>query len=460
MEKLKRQLIPFLFLALPLCAGPLAATDLAPYDPGSRSPARGGAFVARADDVTALFANPAGLAFLKGLRFKTNIYFGQPALTASRPATGATYESNPRLFRGTLAASWQFMKGVTAGVGFYTPYQSSTVWPYVWPADQASNKAALSATVIRPALAVELPGGLALGLGLDIVKAKSSWRHILAFNMEKYPLPRDALIQSNHEVSGTGVGFTAGLLWKAHPMLRFGANYQNGVAMDLAGKNSFNIGWDNDFYILPDPVEARRRLYNLLVVYYSAQPVESRWAFPRSFAGGLEFSPSSRLSVELDLEWTGWSGMGDWTFRSLNPDDGLSPAFTPELQEFYGIKPDYGVQSAGLVLEDTWRIKAGLEVVPAAGFALRAGFARHPGPMPASEIGPVFPCLDRNVVSLGFGYEGAFFSMGSDDKLGEISFDVFFQYGFSKKSGSSLTGEEMAYQDKPWTLGLGVGAIF
>jgi hypothetical protein len=43
------------------------------------------------------------------------------------------------------------------------------------------------------------------------------------------------------------------------------SKYQHGVQVGLSGKNTFLIGWENDFAILPDPVEARRRLYSLLV---------------------------------------------------------------------------------------------------------------------------------------------------------------------------------------------------
>jgi len=460
MEKSKSLLLPFLSLTLAVSSFPLTAADYEPYDPGSRAPALGGAFVARADDVTALFANPAGLAFLKGLRFKTNFFGGKPALSAVQPAGGSTFRSDPLHFSGSFAASWQFLDKITAGVGFYIPYHFSTIWPSTWPGDRISSKASLNSIVIRPAVAVELMDGLALGVGLDLVRAKASWNHILTFNMEKYPLPQDATVGSQYQVSGSGTGFTAGILWKAHPMVRCGAKYQHRAGVDLSGKNVFLIGWDDDYVILPDPAQRQRRLRDLLLVFYSGQPVASRWTFPREIVCGVAFIPSARWSFELDLQWNGWSEMGVWEFKSLNPEDRLSPAFTPELQEFYGIKPDYGRQGAGLVLKDSWRVKAGLEVAPAAGFAVRAGFARHPSPAAEADLNPVHPCLDRDVVSLGFGYEGAFFSMGSDNKLGEISFDVFFQYGFSKKGVSAVPGIEFAYQDKPWNVGVGVGAIF
>ncbi|MBN2207029.1 MAG: outer membrane protein transport protein, partial [Candidatus Aminicenantes bacterium] len=147
MDKPTRRRLPLLSVLISAVASlGLAATDYAPYDPGSRAPALGGAFVARADDVSALFANPAGLAFLKGLRFKTNLFYGQPVLSAAQTASGATYESNPRHFRGTLAASWQFLNKVTAGVGFFSPYHFSTFWPYGWPGNRMSIQSSLTST--------------------------------------------------------------------------------------------------------------------------------------------------------------------------------------------------------------------------------------------------------------------------------------------------------------------------
>jgi len=48
------------------------------------------------------------------------------------PSSGPATTSNPIQFRGSFAASWQFLKGVSAGVGFFMPYHFFTEWPYNW----------------------------------------------------------------------------------------------------------------------------------------------------------------------------------------------------------------------------------------------------------------------------------------------------------------------------------------
>jgi long-chain fatty acid transport protein len=443
------------------CSFPLAASDFSPYEAGTRASGLGGAFAARADDPSALFYNPAGLAFQKGLRIKTSLFFGKPGLSARWPSNGPATTSDPLQFRGSFAASWRFLKGVSAGVGFFMPYHFFTEWPYNWVGHEFAITSSLSSVFFRPAVSIELLKGLSLGVGLDVVFAKTSWSYIRPFNLERFPLPQDIDINSSTAMSGTGTGFVAGLLWKAHPLIQFGLRYQHHVAIDLSGRNDFFIPYlDIGDITVPDPVLPRKRVINLLNAFYSFQRVTSRITLPKEIVWGMVFAPAASLSFQLDLQWNGWSELGKWEFRSVNADDNLSPAFTPQLQEFYGIAPDYGYQSAGLVLKDAWRIKAGLEYRPGPGLALRAGFARQQGSTAAADLNPVHPDQDRNLVSLGFGYEGPLFSITTDEKLSDLSFDVYVRYGFSKKDASEIPAAPLIYQSKPWNFGVGVGVFF
>lgn len=75
-------------------------------------------------------------------------------------------------------------------------------------------------------------------------------------------------------------------------------------------------------------------------------------------------------------------------------------------------------------------------------------------------LNPVYPDLDRTILSLGFGYEGPFFSIWDRKEMGRISVDVFFQYARAKKTTSSLLPVELTYDGNRWVLGIGVGFIF
>ncbi len=442
-------------------SGSLTASDNSPYEPGARASGLGGAFTARADDPSALFYNPAGLAFQKGLRFKTNLFFGKPGLSARWPSSGATTTDNSFQFRGSFAASWQFLKGVSAGVGFFIPYHFFTEWPFNWVGHELAITSSLNSVFFRPAVSIELLRGLSLGVGLDFVRVKTSWSYIRPFNLETFPLSKDIDINSSTAMSGTGTGFVAGLMWKAHPLIQFGLRYQHHVKINLSGRNDFFIPYlDIGEATVPDPVLPSRRLRVLLSEFYSVQRVTSRITLPKEIVWGMVFAPAASLSFQLDLQWNSWSELGKWEFRSVNADANLSPAFTPQLQEFYGIAPDYGHQSAGLILKDAWRIKGGLEYRPGPGLALRAGFARQKGSTAAADLNPVNPDPDRNLISLGFGYDGPLLSITTDQKLSDLSFDVYVRYGFSKKEASAIPEAPLIYQAKPWDLGVGVGLFF
>ena len=128
--------------------------------------------------------------------------------------------------------------------------------------------------------------------------------------------------------------------------------------------------------------------------------------------------------------------------------------------DFFGITPDYAVQSADLSWKDTMHIKFGMEFHLSDNISFRAGYAQHPSAVKDSIIHPVIPDLDRNLISFGFGYAGPLFSIWDDEKLNDFSFDIFIQYMFSKDKISSIPGYEYTYDTDRLVIGLGMGFVF
>jgi len=79
---LKRKFIFLLVAVLGMNAGYLSATVLTLYNVGSKAATMAGAFVGRADNTTAIYYNPAGLAFQKGLSFRVNVSYYNYAVKA------------------------------------------------------------------------------------------------------------------------------------------------------------------------------------------------------------------------------------------------------------------------------------------------------------------------------------------------------------------------------------------
>jgi len=458
-------LVPLLLLSLlPLSHAPaLRSQDFAFHDVGARAASLGGAFTAQADDLSAIYYNPAGLAFLDGFRIKTSLTFATREITAYSPAADRTFRTAPHELMGNFFLSWRPLKGISLGAGFYTPYNFDSIWPSYWGGERVSMAAKLQARTFRGVLAVEPVKGLALAAALDFVSMSASWDLRLPFELETYTLPHEIEVMSRHEASGRGTGFALGALWKVFSGLQIGARYQKSATVDLAGRNTFvfpnNLQFGSD--TVPDPYAPYISVLQLLNKYYAPQDTTGRLTTPREIAGGILLRPFGRLALNIDAEWQRWSEFGLWQFTSVNAGGVLSPAFTPVYEEFYGIAPDYGVQGVDLALRDSKKLKAGIEYRLGRWFALRGGFARHESSVETAGRTPLYPDPAFDIYSFGAGYEGPLYSIWDEEKtVSRLSIEFFARYAAAKEAVSTLPGLEMSYGARRWVAGVGVGFIF
>jgi long-chain fatty acid transport protein len=460
---LTRILITVLVTVLIAALAPdrLRAQDFSFHETSARAAGLGGAFTARADDATALFYNPAGLAFLSGFRVKTNIMFGQRQTSASWPDGGASATTEPSEFLGNAALCWQPFKGLTIGTGLFSPFMYESYWTPGWDGETVDGRNRLRTLYFRTAVAVEPIKGLALGAGLDIISSTVRWRHAIPFNIPNYPQPHDIMVDSNEQLHGRGLSFVAGALWKVVPAVQIGARYEEHVPIDYTGTDIFNSQLDVSGLTIPDPVLGTRGVMSLVDFYYRTQNVTASLTLPRVIAGGLALTPLKPLSIYLDVEWDRWSEFGSWVFTANDEGLGLNPSFTPQYQEFYGLELNYGVQGVAFALHDTTAVKTGIEYRPGKYVAVRAGYAREQSSVDEAGRTPVYPDLGRSIYSVGFGYEGPLFSIwGGDERISDLSFDVFIRYATGGPGASTFPGFEMTYSSSRVTFGIGAGLVF
>ena len=440
-------LLPVLVLGLVLAGTPrlLVAEDFTFHEPSARATALGGAFTAQADDASALFSNPAGLAFLGGFRLKTNFTFSNRALTAAWPDAGPEYKSKPSEFMGANSLAWQPVRGVTVAFGLFSPYTYESYWSPGWSGETVCTRNKLTSTYFRSAVAVEVVKGLAVSAGLDVISSNLRWQHEIPFNIPAYPMAYDIEINSAHRLHGRGLSFVAGVLWKIGPALRIGARFQKGLAVDYSGTDNFLQPLDAGFALVARPGGGSWRISELIDFYYRDQDVTGRLTLPDELVCGVMLTPLPWVSFCLDVQWDRWNGFGDWIFSSANEGDALNPAFSSVYQEFYGLELDYGTQGVVLGLRDTTAVKAGLEFRPAPYLAVRTGYARRQASVEEAALTPVYPDLGRNVFSVGFGYEGPLFSIWGDEKVSDLSFDLFLRYAAAAAGTSAFPGYEMTY---------------
>lgn len=440
----------------------LKASGFVIYELGARAAALAGAFVARADDTSAIYYNPAGIAFLDGFRIKTNIQFGPLNSTAFSPGTELVYSSAPLQIQGLYYVTWSPFDRLTLGFGRFMPYSTETNWGGGWPGNHFCISSRLISYYYRPTMAIKLTKGLALGFGVDFVFSKAEWSHNIDFPTENI-LQTSTLfsVDSRHRTEGSGIGFVAGLQWKIGKRLQVGGKYQHKVVIETKGKNTFHdsfLGTSSVSILGPD--NRLIGIHPLMDRYFALQDVSFQIFYPTEIVLGLMFVPVDRLTLLFDFHWSEWSKAENWEFISDKTGADLNPEFMESYGTFFGITPDYGKQSANLRWKDTWKIKLGIEYALSSVLALRAGYAYDPSATDGKFIHPIYPDLDHNIISLGFGYDGPLFSVWDDKKMHDFTFDVFVQFMFSKTQTSSLPGFGFSYDTDRFVVGVGLGFDF
>jgi long-chain fatty acid transport protein len=432
----KKSAVFFLVLFTVLNPCSIKASGFGPFELSARAAALGGAFAALADDASAVYYNPAGLAFSSGTMVRTNIYYPRVALTAEYPAFPAPYHSNLGGLRTAHFVSTSLFNRIGLGIGVFTPNSMETEWPENWTGRGLSIHSKLNTLYIRPAIAVKISKFLSLGVGMDFISSSANWKNERIFTFHEMGSGDTLASISESNVNAKGTGYVAGILLRISDSLRIGARYQPSVDLDLAGPHSFI------FVELPYSFNGINQEATLSLT------------LPQEYVLGIMCSPWKSLTFQLDFQKTAMSELKQWEFD-------VDPQFYEEVEDFYGMKPDLIRQGTDFNLRDVSRIMFGVEYKIRNFVDIRAGYTYQKSAVEARMINPIFPFFETNVLSFGIGYDGPAFSIWDyEESIGGISLDLFFQYGFSPKSTSSLPEFPVTYKANRWNLGLGLGFSF
>lgn len=427
-------IVPAVFLLVTTGPHLLEAQGFRNFELGVRAATMGGAFVARADDISSVYYNPAGLAYIEGLGIKVNLTLLTTTTTAEVPGYGQDYESKPLQLRGSQYLTFNIKGRVTFGIGGFAANTMETAWSDAWPGRTYTIKAKLNSSYIRPVVAIKISNHFAVGAGLDFIFARQDWLYEKVFTFEDYPYYIVPTF-SKTNVKGKGIGFVGGLQLRLGEKFRIGGRYVSRVRLTLDGMTDFNHTEPFSPYFFPD------------------METTSTMTIPQEVVVGVMFSPLKNLALQFDFQRTGTREAMDWVFD-------IDPRIYDDLEEIVGFRPDEEMMGAGLELKNTNRMMFGIEYA-LRNVALRAGYTCQKSLIRNSQLHPVFPDLGARTLSIGIGYEGPMFSIYRDDeRIGGLSLDVGFQYGFSPSRTSEYAELPALYKGNRWNVGIAVGFIF
>ncbi len=375
-----------LFAAAGLCA-PSEAAGFALFTQGAKAMGMGdGAFVAQADDGSAIFYNVAGLGFQRDRSVQlggTLIIPGDAEFEGGLPFPGPTQ-------RGDLERSVTFPIHLyyveplderwTFGLGLHAPFGLRTQWedPDNFSGRFLSYVAEITVFDVNPSVGVQVSDTLSLGVGaVGRISTWSQRRRIGVINPFNNAAAEVADVRLRADVS-EGLGWNAGLLHVPNDWFRWGLSYRSRVEVE----------YDGDAFLVQRP--SGDALFDLLVrasLPFGESPrFENEIDFPAIAMLGLAFQVSPRALVETDINWFGWD-----SFRTLDVTFPSDPSLDVSVAQDF---------------EDSFAYRAAVRIDCKKGRQWRFGYAFDESPQPSSSISPLLADADRDVFSAGWGTTG------------------------------------------------------
>lgn len=415
-----------LVFSLLLCGSAFAGGGFALPGVGSKALSMGGAFRGLADDWSACFWNPAGLAYLPNSEVSFNIYtfnfrpeyipkvhFGQEGYLYSIGYNDATFYPEDRvLFLPSFSGFYKFpqIEGFSGGIAFFVPYKLQSKWDIYKPPDEYlptvsypryDHRTSILIWDLHPTVAKDfMEGKLSLGAGLSIQRADFELKRavltptIYTRPYEYFPVDWDL------KTNGWGLGFNVGVLYKASPKLQFGLSYQSPVDIELKGT------LDLEMYF-----PTLKPIYEGGTYRHSNEDFETTLPLPGNLGVGVAYKPLERLTLSFDVSSTNWSRL-DY----LESEDFFLDLVLINDTLWYVLFPD---ESKLLFNWDNiTRFSLGGEYLFGEKLYVRAGYFFEQSPIPNSTFTPLIPDVgDKNSFNVGLSYKLNSFELGYNYEL-------------------------------------------
>ena len=405
-------LISLLFFAI---SPPANGAGFLIYEHGAAAMGMAGAFIGLANDATAIFHNPAGIAFLEGTQVSlgTTLIFPNYSLTLSNwpvPSEQNVETASQVFYPPTFYITHKFSDKIVAGLGFFTPYGLGLEWPEDYPLRYIATKDDMKTFFINPTVAFKVSDNLSLAIGVSYVYST------LSFDLTELvvlALPPPALVTAdvpiNFEASGDAWAFNAGALYKGEKF-SFGFNWRGGMTIDYT---------DGDLLLDLDEILAGQTIQGT---------ASTEFSLPHILGVGAAFNLTDKLILTTDIHYILWSSFDEFT---VAVDVTVPPP----------------VVVADKVVEENWEdsflFRVGLQYQMNENFVLRGGFLYDETPQPVESMDPILPDSNRWALTAGFGF-----------KVGSILIDAAYQYE-PFKDRTSPNREIPIYQVGPVNLGEG-----
>jgi len=309
--------------------------------------AKGNAFVATADDASAVHYNPAGLTQLTQPEAVASVYAIQLG-TEVEHAEGKFHADRQLQAVPSLFFAIPLNDRATAGFGLSSPYGLGSEWGQDTPFRTVVTEAHLMYISATAALGYEITPQLSIGASASL-------------NGSRLQLAQGVGIFPNDYVEFEGDGYTIsaalGLRWQPCERHAFGLTYNTPTSTDLDGDFNSNLFADSS--------------------------AKFDFETPARVTAGYSFRPAKGWNIEANIDWLDWDSVNVWRLRTSSLPG--------------------GGQSVPFHWKSTFIYELGVSYVTESGWKFAVGYDYNESAQPDVTYNPVVGDADIQYLNAGFG---------------------------------------------------------
>ena len=310
--------------------------------------AKGNAFVATADNASAVHYNAAGLTRLDGPEAEIGVYAIQLG-TRVTVAGGAEFESKSEWqFAPQLFYAQPLGEDLAWGFGINSPFGLGAEWGQGSPFRTVVTEARLAYVSGTLALAYDLTETLSVGLSGSANQADLILEQGLGFAAGDF---------LRFEGNGSSVSGAVSLMWRPCERHSFGLNASGDTSMKLSGAAYSDI--------------------------LGSGPADIDFVTPFRIAGGYSYRPAPGWNLEVNVEWIDWDSLNAlWLTSPVLPGGATGVPFHWESMFIYEAGASYTFDN---------------------GYAVAFGYDYNSNAQPDTFFNPVVSDADHHWFNAGFG---------------------------------------------------------
>lgn len=234
---------------------------------------RGYAYVATADNPSAVYYNPAGLGLAKTTTLLGGTYVLSMDIEYEAPGGRIAREQSDAFAVPNLFAALPVNDRLTLGFGFFLPYGLSSDWAADSGFSTYATRSEIKYYTGEVAASYKIAEGLWFGAGLQINHNETELGQMTV-------VAPGVILPFGYKGDDTAPSFNLGILWQPATRHSFGLKFQSKTEFDFKG----------DAY-----------LGDVLTVAGTGS-----WVYPENISAGYSFRPTAEWNIEFNYDWTNW----------------------------------------------------------------------------------------------------------------------------------------------------------